>query len=440
MLFKKTAVLHQSSKNRNDYVGACRFFNNDQVNYQNLSKPLIHQTAKAAAGKSLIVDQDTTEINYESHAGYLDRNDKDLGPVGNNKDLGFFLHPSIVIDEQSEMLLGVSDVYIWNRSYDKGDKYERDYAKQNIEDKESYRWITAAQRSKDVLKDASSILFVADREADIYEEFIEIPDERCDVLIRSRTNRQLYGTEDKLYEVLASAAEAGNVSLKVRSAKNRQARQTSLSIKYSKVRIAKPRTSTGREHLPAYVELYAIEIKESAATVPAGEEPICWILLTTRPVTNLSEALHLIKCYGLRWQIELVFGTLKSKGMDLEASELESGKALKSMAVMSLITALRINQLRLARNNTAIPASIVFTIPQIALLHFLIKTLEGKTERQKNLHPPETMAWAVWAIARLGGWKGYAKSESPPGNKTMRIGWNDFNRIYQGWNIANPKY
>jgi hypothetical protein len=436
MLFKKTAILHQSSTSRKDYVAACRFFNNDQVNYQNISKPLVLQTAKAAAGKSIIVGQDTSEINYEDHAGYLSRSDKDLGPVGNNKDLGFFLHPSIVIDEQNEMLLGVSDVYIWNRSYEKQDKYGRQYAKQDIEEKESYRWITAAQRSKEVLKEASSILFVADREADIYEEFIAVPDKRCDVLIRSRANRQLYEREDKLYEVLAAAPEAGNISLNVRSAKNRQARQTSLSIKYSKVCIARPRTA--RENLPAYVELYAIEVKEAATTVPEGGKPICWILLTTKPVNNLSEALHLIRCYALRWQIELVFGTIKSEGLDLEGSELESGKALKSMAVMALITALRINQLRLARNNAAIPATIIFTFTQIALLHALIKTLEGKTQAQKNNYPAETMAWAVWVIARLGGWKGYSKSESPPGNKTMRIGWNDFNRIYQGWNIAQP--
>lgn len=254
------------------------------------------------------------------------------------------------------------------------------------------------------------------------------------MLIRSKVNRQLHHSNEKLYEVLAGSPDAGSISLQIRSAKNRKARQASLSIKYTKVQIGRPKTA--RNSLPGYVELYAIEVKELAATVPAGEKPICWILLTTKAVNNLSEALRLIKCYALRWQIEWVFGTLKSKGLDIEESQLESGKALKSMTVMSLITALRINQMRLTRDNTAIPASIIFTKPQIALLYALIKTLEGKTERQKNSYPPETIAWAVWVIARLGGWKGYSKNESPPGNKTMLIGWNDFNRIYQGWNIA----
>jgi hypothetical protein len=31
-------------------------------------------------------------------------------------------------------------------------------------------------------------------------------------------------------------------------------------------------------------------------------------------------------------------------------------------------------------------------------------TLEGNTERQKNPHPPHSLAWLAWIIARLGGW------------------------------------
>lgn len=164
MLAKKTAILHQSSETRRDYVGACRFFNNSEVNYEHISKPLITQTTQAAAGKSVIVGQDTSEINYESHSGYLSRSDKDLGPVGNNMDLGFFLHPSIVIDQRNEMLLGVSDVYIWNRRYDKQDKHERQYGKQAIEEKESYRWIAAAKRSKAALKQVRFFLWQTGRQ------------------------------------------------------------------------------------------------------------------------------------------------------------------------------------------------------------------------------------------------------------------------------------
>src|SRR5436190_13180816 len=127
-MFKNpTSVLHQVNKHRCDYVAACRFFKNSKVDHNKIVRPLIESTVKAAQGKDLIVVQDTSEINYENHSGYLSRNDRDLGPTGNNKDIGFFIHPCIVIDLKNEMLLGSSDVFIWNRSYDKIDKTDRQY-------------------------------------------------------------------------------------------------------------------------------------------------------------------------------------------------------------------------------------------------------------------------------------------------------------------------
>ena len=402
-----------------------------------ISEAFAKQTGKASEGRAVIVIQDTSTVNFSGHSEYLDAADKDLGPVGSEGGMGFFIHPSIVLDEANGTLLGASDIYIWNRTHDKAGKHERQYQKQPISEKESYRWIAAAQRSKEVLNEATSILFIADREADIYEELYQVPDHRSHVLIRCKENRLLYDSNEKLYETIASQTPAGKISVNVREANKRKAREATLTIKYCKVRIARPKNHADKTVIPAYIDLYGLEVRETAETVPHGDKPISWILLTDKEITNLEDALYFIKCYGLRWQIELVFGTMKSNGLNLEDSELESGKALKVMAVMSFITALRVNQLRLARNDTSLPAKIIFSDSQIALLHSLIKTLEGRTEIQKNPYPPETIAWAVWAIARLGGWKGYSKSESPPGNKTMHWGWNDFNRIYQGWSLNN---
>jgi hypothetical protein len=435
MLKEKSAILHRLSFNRSNYVSNCNFFKRDKVDHQKIIQPFIDQTAKAAAGKSVIVGSDTSEINYESHSEYLSRRDPDLGPVGNNEDTGFFTHPSIVLDEASEMLLGISDLYIWNRSYDKDNKFERKYSKQPIEEKESYRWIACAQNSKIVLKEAASILFVADREADMYEAFATIADERCDVLIRSRTNRKLHGSDIRLKETLAAQNPAGEISLTIRNAKKRKGRKATLAVKYSKVQIERPESHASSSTTPGYIELYAVEIKETT-TLPEGEKPVHWILLTSRKIESLEDALYTAKCYGLRWQIELVFATLKSKGLDLEESQLETGKALKSLAAMAIITAIRINQLRLGRENTSVNASIAFTQEQISLLYVLVKKYEGQTERQKNPYPSESIAWAAWAIARLGGWKGYAKNESPPGNKTMLWGWNKFLMTFEGWRLA----
>jgi hypothetical protein len=91
--------------------------------------------------------------------------------------------------------------------------------------------------------------------------------------------------------------------------------------------------------------------------------------------------------------------------------------------------------LRLSRNEVILPATIVFQPEQIACLKSIESTVQGKTEKQKNPHPPSSMAWAVWVIARLGGWKGYQR-DSPPGIKTMYEGWKNFIQMYRGWEVA----
>jgi hypothetical protein len=60
-------------------------------------------------------------------------------------------------------------------------------------------------------------------------------------------------------------------------------------------------------------------------------------------------------------------------------------------------------------------------------------TLEGKTPRQKTPHPPRSLAWLGWIIARLGGWNCYYK---PPGPKTMRAGWASLASMATGFIIA----
>jgi len=61
---------------------------------------------------------------------------------------------------------------------------------------------------------------------------------------------------------------------------------------------------------------------------------------------------------------------------------------------------------------------------------------QGKTEKLKNPHPAESLAWAAWQIARLGGWNGYA-TERPPGPITFSRGLQRFYAIAQGFSLAS---
>ena len=80
-------------------------------------------------------------------------------------------------------------------------------------------------------------------------------------------------------------------------------------------------------------------------------------------------------------------------------------------------------------------ASDFFTKDELIFLFMICKKLTGKTEKQKNPHTQNSMAWVSWIIARLGGWNGYA-SESPPGPIIMLRGLQKFELQYEGWLLA----
>lgn len=63
------------------------------------------------------------------------------------------------------------------------------------------------------------------------------------------------------------------------------------------------------------------------------------------------------------------------------------------------------------------PASDLFEKEEIEVLENLEKKVEGRTEKQKNLFKKDTLSWAAWIIARLGGWDVYCSS--PLGSITL---------------------
>ena len=83
-------------------------------------------------------------------------------------------------------------------------------------------------------------------------------------------------------------------------------------LAYCKVKVSRP-TRRVYTNLPEYVELTAIEACEKAETVPIGEKPILWRLLTTHQVNDVSTAILMVPWYKTRWLIEELFRLLKHK-------------------------------------------------------------------------------------------------------------------------------
>ena len=133
------------------------------------------------------------------------------------------------------------------------------------------------------------------------------------------------------------------------------------------------------------------------------------------------------------WDIEGVFRALKSDGMRLKATQMHRAERLFKVAVVGLAAACRTIQLVDARNGRTRPATDVIDAALLSVAGAIGPRLEGNTERQKNPHPSHSLAWLAWIIARLGGWNCYYK---PPGPKTMRAGWRQFETMPAGFAVA----
>lgn len=422
---RQTVCIRKLADDRSEQVKFRRLLANEAVTVEEMVAHRGAIVSVAAAGRHVLAIQDTSEINYQAQSGRK----RGLGTVGNGTDAGLFVHPVLAVDAQSEECLGLVDALVWRRTKSKA----RNYQQLPIEEKESYRWVRGGERAKAMLAEAAVITLIDDREGDIYEKWARLPDHRTHLLTRACRDRNLTDGQ-KLFPTLAQMPEAHRFTLELPARPGKRgARTAQMAVRFGRIRITRPGTCSDR-NAPPEIELYAIEVRE--LNPPAGDA-VCWRLLTTHAVETIEQALTVIGWYRLRWHIEQLFRTLKRQGLRIEQSVVEDGEALEKLAVIALIVATITMQLVLARAAGAhdAPASRVFDPEQLAVLHALQSTVQGRTRKQQNPHPPNTLAWAGWTIARLGGWTGY-ESDKSMGPITMRDGLDRFSGIVDGYRLA----
>jgi hypothetical protein len=133
-----------------------------------------------------------------------------------------------------------------------------------------------------------------------------------------------------------------------------------------------------------------------------------------------------------------VFRSLKSHGLDIEASQMVEAACFTKLAVIALIAAVGAMQLVLARDgSTGQPVTDAVEPPDMTALRALNTSLQGRTAKLRNPFDEVSLAWYAWIVARLGGWSGYtSRGYKPPGPKIMHRGMISVGQILLGWRLA----
>ena len=387
-------------------------------------------TAQSVSLQSVVLCVgDTTYLDY---GGIVSKRDG-YGPQGNGGN-GLLLHSALAVDPEQGQPLGLLWQKLWHRQHRakppsdetpeqkqqrraKARKAQRGRA---FEDKESYRWVEAMMRVEREVQPSTRVIHVFDREGDIAEVFDQINTlSHTGVVVRAAHNRSLEQDPHHLWAKLEAQTIAGYHEVELSETKARKARTGKLAIRFCPVQL-RSLARLGTDSQLQVVAVYAHEVD-----CPEGEEPVSWMLLTSEPVTTLEQAQTILHWYTYRWRVEEYHKLLKS-GCQVERYRLAAG-GMKSL--LGFLSVIAVDLLRLTYWQRTQPEG-----PAEAVLNSLqLQVLKAKSTR---LPKTLTVAWAVEAIARLGGYLEHRR-KTPIGIQVLWRGWAKLHDLVEGWQLAN---
>lgn len=402
---KPTASIPAACGGWDETRAAYRLFDNPKVTAQQVLEPhyqASHQRMKSH--RQVLCIQDTTELDYSS------KNDiEGLGPLNYETRRGLYLHPTLAVTPE-RLCLGVIDAWSWSR--EPGSLGE-EKGRRLIEDKESLRWLEGYRRVCDrqaELPDTQCV-YVADREADIYEIYAEHAKQAsaADYLVRGQHDRALAdGTS--LRQALNEAPILDHIEFDMPKTDNRKAGRIVQSLRTVRVTLKAP-SRPGGVKLPD-VDVTALLASETDP--PAGTAPIEWLLLTNLPLDTAEQAAEKLAWYLCRWQIEIYFRILKS-GCKVEEMQLEKLERLEPALAFYLIIAWRVLYLTmLGRECPELPCNLVFADEEWQAFYLV-------THHKAPPDEPPSLDTMVRMVASYGGFLN-RKGDGFPGPQTIWIG------------------
>jgi len=445
-----TASIPAACSDRAEMVAAYRFFDNPQVDFENVLAPHIDSSCERVAKQPVaLLVQDTTELDLTRPTKQM----QGTGPLHQGRRCGALLHPLIAFTTDGTPL-GTLYAEAWSRE-DRTDQPKLSanarrvaYNQRPFEEKETYRWLETAEQCEAIKGHCpqTQLVMIADRESDITEviDYCQAQD-HFDWVIRGGVDRilceknkgetsvrvrdHLRGGKVRFEKKMPIRARVswGSGSLKQHpSQADRDAREVTVTVHSGKVSLNDPRRTPNRK--PDGVAVNAVLVSE--VSPPEGVQPVEWLLLTSLPIRGTKQLQTVIDYYEKRWVIELYFKVLKS-GCKIESRRFEHlDRFLPALALYMIIAWRSLFICRVSRTHHEETCELVYHRAEWQSVWQIVK-------REKPPHKPPRLMEMTKIVAQLGGYINRA-STGPPGPQSIWLGLQRMHDFATCWLAFGP--
>ena len=401
-----------------DTIAAYRLLDNRKVTPERILQPHREATLRRVREHPIVlIAQDTTELDFSDHPP------TDVRCLNRPTRFGLYHHVHLAITPD-KLPLGVVGTESFDRAPETlGQANERETLP--IEQKESYRWLKGYRLACQIAGECpgTQIVSVADREADIYDIYVEAQeqhqsqtDSRADYVIRVKAERSTLernpeagpAAYHKVRERVGRSKLLKTLLVDLPATPKRAARKATLEVRAIPVTIKPPHARSQLAPVTANVVL----VEEVGG--PDDDTRVSWLLITTLPIATIADVLHVVECYVARWGIEIYFRTLKS-GCCVEDSQLQTKARLENCLAFYNIIAWRVVSLTyMNRICPQLPCTAMFDDAEWKSVWCVVK-------RQPLPTTPPTLSEFMKLLTELGGHNNRA-TERAAGPQSVWIG------------------
>lgn len=407
--------------NEAELEGAYRFFGNPAIDSEDiLSGHYARMQERSREAGSVLVVHDSTQFAFDPNGSR-----EGLGRIRKTKTgQAFFGHVALVVSaDGSRNPLGLAALETWVRHDDPAGA-------------EKKRWARGVDVTNARLGETQKVLHVMDREADDYELFAHLVENRHRFLIRLTydrvLSRQVGEASSRISDVLSQVEcvieRRTKLSKRIEGSRSptqkkthpaRAARVAQLAI--GAMPLVLPRPRLHREG-PDQLSLTLIRVWEP--NPPEGEPAMEWLLITNESAARPEELNQLVDAYCARWTIEEFFKALKT-GCAFMKRQLEDYESLVNALAVSAPIACRALQLRTrARLKPEATDQLILEPDEMLVLR-----LKGRIK----LPAQPTNRDILLAVAAMGG---HIRWNGDPGWKTICEGLHDLITLTEGFRLA----